>query len=208
MTSEKVLAILQHHIPEKAVNYCFTLWNEQPFVLKVTKSRQTKVGDFTSRSHALHPRITLNHDLNPFTFLITYIHEVAHLHVFVRYGNRVDPHGVEWKTEFQRLMAPVLTEAVFPPDVYSVLSAHMRNPKASSFADSELTRLLRNFDKGSHNNIFLSDLPEGSMFHLNGRYFTKGKLRRTRVLCKETKSKRHYLVPADALVSNVQLSLL
>lgn len=208
MTSEKVLAILHQHIPEKAISYCHQLWTERPFALKITKSRQTKVGDFTSRSDALHPRITLNHDLNPYTFLITYIHEVAHLHVFLEFKNRVDPHGTEWKIAFQKLLQPVLTPEIFPEEVYSVLTQHMVNPKASSFADSELTRALRNFDAGSNNNIVLADLPEGSTFHLNGRYFTKGKLKRTRILCKETKSKRNYLVPADALVNNVQLSLL
>jgi SprT protein len=208
MTSEKVLAILQQHLPEHAISYCFNLWNERPFALKITKSRQTKVGDFTSKSDALHPRITLNHDLNPFTFLITYIHEVAHLHVFLQYRNRVDPHGNEWKVTFQKLLQPVLTPEIFPEQILGVLTRHMQNPKASSFADSVLTRALRNFDKGSNTNIVLADLPEGSTFHLNGRYFTKGKLKRTRILCKETKSKRNYLVPADALVNNVQLSLL
>jgi len=208
MTHEKVLAILQCHVPEKAVAYCVSLWSEQSFALKVTKSRQSKVGDFTSRKDAQHPRITINGDLNPYTFLITYIHEVAHLHVFVRHGNRVDPHGTEWKTAFQNLMTPLLTTAVFPEDLLKVLAAHMENPKASSFADSELTRTLRNFDAGSHHHIVLADLPEGSIFNLNGRFFKKGKLRRTRILCKETNSKRHYLVPADALVTNVQLSLL
>jgi SprT protein len=208
MTSEKVLTLLHQHLPEKSVAYCYQLWNERPFALKITRSRQTKVGDFTSRSDAMHPRITLNHDLNPYTFLITYIHEVAHLHVFLQYRNRVDPHGNEWKVAFQKLLQPVLTLDIFPEEILSVLIRHVQNPKASSFADSELTRALRNFDKGNNMNIVLSDLPEGSTFHLNGRYFTKGKLRRTRILCKETKSKRHYLVPADALVNNVQLSLL
>jgi hypothetical protein len=208
MTTEKVLAILHQHIPEQAITYCHQLWTERPFALKITKSRQTKVGDFTSRSDALHPRITLNHDLNPYTFLITYIHEVAHLHVFLEFKNRVDPHGNEWKLAFQKLLQPVLTPDIFPEDIFLALNQHMLNPKASSFADSDLTRALRKFDTGSSNNIVLADLPEGSTFHLNGRYFTKGKLKRTRILCKETKSKRNYLVPADALVNNVQLSLL
>lgn len=208
MTSEKILAIFQKHLPEHAVAYCFQLWNERPFALKITKSRQSKVGDFTSRSDALNPRITLNHDLNPYTFLITYIHEVAHLHVFLQYRNRVDPHGIEWKVAFQKLLQPVLTPEIFPEEILSVLTRHMQNPKASSFADSELTRALRNFDTRSHVNIVLADLPEGSTFQLNGRFFTKGKLKRTRILCKETKSRKHYLVPADALVNNVQLSLL
>jgi hypothetical protein len=208
MRDSQVLEILQTHLPNKAVEYCFSLWKEKPFHLKITKSRQTKIGDFTSRKDALHPRITLNKDLNPFTFLITYIHEVAHLHVFLKYRNRVAPHGEHWKSAFQQLMKPVLTPEIFPEKLFDTLYNHMIDPKASSYADTELTNALRTYDEGAASHIVLSDLPEGSTFHLHGKYFTKGKLRRTRILCKETKSKRHYLVPADALVSNVQLSLL
>ncbi len=208
MTEAQVLNTLQIQLPEKAVDYAFGLWKEKPFNLKLTKSRQTKIGDFTCRDGAVHPRITLNHDLNPFTFLITYIHEVAHLHVFLEFGHRVEPHGEHWKTAFQRLLTPVLTLEIFPNKILAPLTMHMQNPKASSFADRVLTKALRAFDEQAHSDIVLSDIPEGSLFQLNGRFFKKGKLRRTRILCKEVHSKRQYLVPAEALVSNVQLSIL
>jgi hypothetical protein len=207
MTEEQVLHTLQQHVPEKAVNYCLTLWQQKPFQFKLTKSRQTKIGDFTCRTALARPRITVNNDLNPYTFLITYIHEVAHLHVYVQYGNRAEPHGLHWKAAFQQLLAPLLTSEIFPESVLGLLSQHMQNPKASSFADIILTKALRTFDAKSHTDILLSDLPDGSVFKLNGRYFKKGKLRRTRVLCKEVNTKRQYLVPAEALVSDVQLAI-
>ncbi|MBA4054173.1 MAG: transcription elongation protein SprT [Marivirga sp.] len=207
MTSDKVFTILQSHVPPSSLEYCLTLWKESPFELKITKSRQTKVGDFTSRRTKLHPRITLNNDLNPFLFLVTYVHEVAHLRVYLQFGNRVDPHGEKWKTTFTDLMVPLLWESVFPEEILHELRRHMINPKASSFADTDLTQAFRKFDKNS-NQMVLSDVPEGSIFRLQGRYFKKGKLRRTRVLCRELQSKKDYLVPADALVSDIQLSLL
>ncbi len=208
MTEVQVLNTLQIHVPEKAVDYAFGLWKEKPFKLKLTKSRQTKIGDFTCRHSSVQPRITLNHDLNSFTFLITYVHEVAHLRVFLEFGHRAEPHGERWKNAFQKLLRPVLTAEIFPDTILVPLTKHMQNPKASSFADTILTKALRSVDENAHSYIVLSDLPEGSTFQLNGRYFKKGKLRRTRVLCKEVNSKRQYLVPAEALVSNVQLSLL
>ena len=207
MKEEQVLKTLQEHLPEAAIEYCFQLWKEKPFNLKITKSRQTKIGDFTCRGTA-YPRITLNHDLNPFTFLITYIHEVAHLRVFLQFGHKAEPHGEDWKRSFQNLLHPVLAEEFFPAKILIPLLNHMQNPKASSFADVVLTKALRSFDKNAHADIVLSDLPEGSTFELNGRFFKKGKLRRTRVLCKEVNSRRQYLVPSEALVNNVQLSLL
>ena len=208
MTPEKIYSILHEHVPPTALQYCCQLWNQTPFQLKITRTRQTKVGDFTSRKNITHPRITVNHELNPFLFLITYIHEVAHLRVHLEYGNRVDPHGEEWKRSFQHLLQPVLTYDVFPEDILIGLQRHMINPKASSFADTDLTRILRKYDKDAHQYATLSDIPEGSIFRFQGRFFRKGKIRRTRVLCHEVKTKRHYLVPADVLVSGVQLSLL
>jgi hypothetical protein len=207
MNANQVFTILQSHVPASSLDYCFTLWKASPFELKITKSRQTKVGDFTSRKTKRHPRITLNNDLNPFLFLLTYVHEVAHLRVYLEFGARLDPHGEKWKTTFTDLMLPMLWETVFPDEILHELRRHMINPKASSFADTDLTQAFRKFDKDS-NQVVLSQIPEGSIFRLQGKYFKKGKLRRTRVLCRELQSRKDYLVPADALVSDVQLSLL
>lgn len=208
MNPEKIYSILQEHVPATALHYCCQLWNETPFQLKITRTRQTKVGDFTCKKSIAHPRITLNHELNPYLFLITYVHEVAHLRVHLQHGNRVDPHGEEWKRSFELLMQPMLSYDVFPENVLIELQRHMINPKASSFADTELTKILRRYDKNASQYATLSDIPEGSIFRFQGRFFKKGKIRRTRVLCHEVKTKRHYLVPADVLVSGVQLSLL
>jgi SprT protein len=208
MNSEKVLLILQQHLPPASVEYCFELWKINPFILKITKTRQSKVGDFMGKKSALHQQITLNHDLNPYLFLVTYIHEVAHLYVFLKYKKRIDPHGDEWKNAFKLLMEPMLKKAVFPDEILHVLVRHMANPKASSFADAKLTKAFRLFDKNADKHTCLSDLPEGSIFQFQDRFFKKGKLKRTRIVCNELKSKRNYLIPAEVLVTNVQLSLL
>jgi hypothetical protein len=204
----KIYSVLQAHVPATALPYCYRLWEETPFQLKITRTRQTKVGDFTSKRNIAHPRITLNHELNPYLFVITYIHEVAHLRVHLRFGNRVEPHGEEWKTCFRTLMQPALNRDIFTDDILAGLERHMANPKASSFADTDLTKVLRRYDKNADQYATLSDIPEGSIFRFQGRFFKKGKIRRTRVLCHEVKTRRHYLVPADVLVSGVQLSLL
>jgi SprT protein len=208
MNPDKVRTILQQHVPEGAITYCFALWEVNPFVLKITKSRQSKVGDFMGKKGAPHQQITLNHDLNPYLFLVTYIHEVAHLYVFLKYKKRIDPHGEEWKNAFKLLMEPMLHKSVFPDEILHVLVKHMTSPKASSFADAGLTKAFRLFDKNASQFACLSDLPEGSIFQFQDRFFKKGKLKRTRIVCHEIKSKRNYLIPAEVLVSNVQLSLL
>ncbi|MBS1680910.1 MAG: transcription elongation protein SprT [Bacteroidetes bacterium] len=207
MDLKKIVTVLDSHIPIPAVAYCTRLWQELPFTFKLRKNRQTKVGDFTCRTGKA-PQITINGDLHPYLFLMTYVHEVAHLRVHKNYGHRAEAHGLEWKIAFQNLMQPLLISEVFPEPLLSGLIKHMASPKASSFSDSELTQLFRSFDQREKGTVTLSQIPEGSVFRLQGRWFKKGKLKRTRVLCKEVNTKRQYLVPADAPVSQAQLSLL
>ncbi|MBL7877238.1 MAG: transcription elongation protein SprT [Cyclobacteriaceae bacterium] len=206
MTSLVLRNLLEQHIPASAVNYCVELWVQKPFLFKLSKKRTSKSGDFTC-IQGRNPRITINKDLHPFEFLITYVHEAAHHHVHKNYGFRAEAHGTEWKRTFQELLAPLLTENVFPKDLLGCLSQHMSNPKASTYSDSDLTKLLRSKDPRTAMATLLSELPEGSVFDLNGRWFKKGKLQRTRVLCLEVKSKRQFLVPADVPVGHAQLSI-
>lgn len=207
MQEREVLTILHKHLPDAAVDYCHSLWKASPFHLKITNSRHSKAGDFYCSNKQEIPRITLNNDLNPYLFLLTYVHEVAHLYVFNQHNRNIAPHGREWKHTFQQLLQPLLQPAFFPEPALTLLIRHMQNPKASSFADAALTKALRSFDPKAVEDITVSDLPEGSLFVLRGKHFKKGKLRRTRFLCHEIKSKRQYLVPAEALVEKVQLSL-
>ncbi|MBL7842870.1 MAG: SprT-like domain-containing protein [Cyclobacteriaceae bacterium] len=206
MTAEQVQTILSQHIPQQAISYCLRLWKENPFIFRITKSRQTKIGDFTCKPGE-RVRITINEDLNPYLFLTTYVHEVAHYHVHHQVGNRAEPHGDLWKQTFQRLLEPVLNNSVFPEQLLTLLSQHMQQPMASTFADVALTKAFRQYDHNVDTHLVLSSLGEGSVFQLNGRYFKKGKLKRTRFLCQEVKSKKQYLVPAEALVNNAQLTL-
>jgi SprT protein len=197
---------IQPYLPAATLDYCTQLWEQNPFHFHLSKKRISKSGDFTCR-HGDVPRITVNRDLTPLEFLITYIHEVAHLHVHKVYGFKAEAHGEEWKQKFQQLMAPVLYDTIFPEPILNCLRQHMQNPKASTYADGELTRLLHQGDPRTAKYVYLADLPEGSLFDLNGKWFRKGKLKRTRVLCTEVKSKRQFLVPADAPVGHAQLTL-
>ena len=207
ISAEKLNSILHHHIPAAAVQYCFHLWSEKRFGFKLRKSRQSKVGDFSCK-HGQTPQITVNEDLHPYLFLITYVHEVAHLHVHEQYGHKAEAHGEEWKNSFRELLLPVMTPEIFPEKILRGLKRHMVNPKASTYSDSEMTELLRDADPKWSRATLLSEIPEGSLFGLHGKWFRKGALQRTRVLCLELKTKRKYLVPVDMPVENAQLSLL
>lgn len=192
----KLLEILTHHLPEKAVPYCVDLWKKEPFKFQIAANRKTKLGDFRYRSDRPIQTITINRDLNTYQFLLTFIHEVAHLHAFQKYGRTISPHGKEWKSTFQELMDPLFNLQAFPRDLAIPLRNHLKNPKATSSSDLFLVKEMSKYDQNPEalQEIFLSDLMPGKRFLLSGREFEKGKSRRTRVVCVEIKTGNNFLI--------------
>ena len=202
-TSGKLKEILEIHLPKSALSYCIALWTETPFSFSVKKPRASKLGDFRYRKDQKIQTITINADLNPYQFLLTYIHEVSHLRTFQKFGIHHSPHGKEWKKSFQDLMLPLLSDSVFPKDILIPLKRHMRNPAASSSRDLFLMKEMSKYDAYANQSApyFLSDLAPGSIFQVAGRKFKKGETRRTRVLCEEINSGKKYLISRLAKVT-------
>ncbi|UJP65551.1 SprT-like domain-containing protein [Mongoliitalea daihaiensis] len=202
---ERFLKAFNKYLPTEAVPYCYELWKEKPFTFQITKERSTKLGDFRYHQNRRIQTITINHNLNPFQFLITFLHEVAHLHTYEAYGVKVKPHGIEWKIKFQDLMLPMCTEKVFPKDILIPLGKYMQNPKASTGTDHRLIKALRAYDSNRDNTlIFLMDLDTGSEFILRERKFIKKETKRTRILCEEVPSGNRYLISGRAEVFPVE----
>ena len=181
-------------MPENATGYCVKCWKEDPFSFKVTRQRKSKLGDYRFNRETGNHEITVNGNLNPYVFLITFLHEVAHLKHYIKYKNNGTPHGYLWKNIFQDLMRPVLTDTIFPRAVLNHLENHMKNPKASSQSDPVLSRSLRQYDLQKHvPDVYLEDLSDGDSFIFKGRAFTKIRRRRTRSLCRDDSTGRKYL---------------
>lgn len=194
------LNIFQKYVPEKAALYCHDLWTHYGFRFKITRSRKTKLGDYRYVRELKRHIITVNHDLNPFQFLVTYIHEVAHLITFEKYQHSVKPHGAEWKSSFRELMKPVITPSVFPVDLIEALNKYISNPKASSCADPALFRAMSVYDENVNNEQLLSDIGIGQVFKFQNRYFQKELTKRTRSVCLELRTGKKFLIPEVASV--------
>jgi hypothetical protein len=205
MSSPELLRLFRKHLPESAVPYCLQLWEETPFHFFVKKPRNTKLGDFRFRRDQSIQTITLNADLNSYQFLLTLIHEIAHLRVFVQHGSAHAPHGPEWKAKFKQLLEPMLSESTFPRDILVPLKLHMRNPSASSARDLFLMKEMSKYElaESQENTFFLADLAPQTHFELAGRKFKKGETRRTRILCEELGTGKKYLVSRIARVSKL-----
>ena len=184
------MSIFYSFVPEKS-NKLLQCWvDELKVTVKILTPRKTKLGDFKVRGNQMS--ITVNNNLNKYSFLITLTHELAHAFVFKKYQNRLKPHAKSWQLTFKSLMLNFLTPDFFPEDILKVLSRHMISPKASTFSDLELVRVLKKYDQFT--SVTISDLAVGDSFKIaNGKIFVKGEKIRKRYKCIEYKTNKTYL---------------
>ncbi len=162
--------------------------------LTITRERKTVLGDFRNAHLGKNHRISVNGTLNPYSFLITLLHELAHLFTYERHGHRVQAHGQEWKNEFSKILSHFLDKKIFPADIQQTLFKTLQNPAASSCADASLLRVLHQYDKKKDGVILIETLPQGAVFKIKGgRVFTKEEQIRKRFKCKEVATGKMYL---------------
>ena len=187
------------YIPDNAKQQVKELLAIDNLVVKVKTERKTKHGDYRELPNGKH-QITINANLNPYRFLITLIHEIAHFEAFSKYGRFIKPHGKEWKHTFQYLMLPFLRPDIFPSALLPLLAKHFKSPKASSDTDTQLALALRQYDE-PNDKAYVFEVPLGHNFKLyNGRIFKKGNKRRKRYECVEVNSGKLYLFNPNAEV--------
>lgn len=194
--TEQQLEILRKYFPQAAVASVADWIPRYGVFLSVTRPRTTKHGDFTlSPVRGMH-RITVNGSLGPYAFLLTFVHELAHLLVLERYGARVGPHGPQWKDTFRTLMLSLDLRAIYPPDVLAPLADYLKNPRASSDRHTALALALGRYAQGSERDSepMVCQLPAGTRFLFRGgREFVLGEKRRRLYLCTDVTSGRQYL---------------
>lgn len=201
----KQIVLLSKFFPDDYTAEVAYNWiQEYKFRFVISKARSSKFGDYRPPfdQQPFH-RISVNHNLNKYAFLITFCHEVAHLIVWSKHRGTVQPHGAEWKTTFSQLLFQFMEKNVFPLDVNAALVKSIENPKASSCTDINLFKVLSKYDANPATH--LSDIPQGSVFKMNtGRVFEKGIKKRTRYLCKDLSNNKQYWINGIADVEVVK----
>ena len=194
---------IEPFVPPTSVTLLSKYLQQWEVNLVITRKRVTKHGDFRALHEGGH-QITVNEMPNPYRFLITTLHEIAHLVAYKNFGRTIKPHGKEWKITYKKIMLPFLTPNIFPEALLEILQSHFRNPKASSDADFKLVMALNKFDPVNEKN-YIFELERGEVFEIhNGRRFIRGKKRVKRYECREVDTRRMYLFSPHAQVIKIE----
>jgi len=162
--------------------------------LTITKKRQTLLGDYRHPVPGRSHRISVNGNLNPYAFLITLLHELAHLITFEQFGPRVSAHGAQWKKCYGVLLTELLSQVALPAELQVEVKRSLKNPAASSCAEESLMRVLKKYDTPKAGSFLLEQLQQGESFKIaDGRVFVKGEKLRKRYKCLEQRSGALYL---------------
>jgi SprT protein len=191
---------LQEYLPPGTGDAVMAYLHQYKVHMTIARERKSILGDYRHRTQEANHRISVNGNLNTYAFLITLLHEIAHLLTFEQYGRRVQAHGREWKTIFGQLLQQFLSAGaggqpkVFPPDIEKELLLSLKNPAASSCAEDGLLRVLRKYDQGGGKFVLVEELPLHSLFRIkDGRIFQKGEQMRKRFKGMEVKTGKIYL---------------
>lgn len=185
---------LQDYLPAGTFEPVLNYLRQYKVHLTVAKERKSILGDYRHRTHNDNHRISVNGNLNKYSFLITILHELAHLLTFEQFGNKIMAHGQEWKMIYAQLLDQFLKHHTFPTDIERELLISLQNPAASSCAEDGLLRVLRKYDAAGSKFQLVEEIATNSIFRTNdGREFQKGKKLRKRFQCKEISSGKIYL---------------
>lgn len=192
-----------NYFPESSILMIYSFFEQEDFIFKITRSRISKKGDFKYSPFSKFVQITINSDLNPFEFLLVFLHELAHYFVYKNYSKWCKPHGEEWKFEYRRLIIKTVETVILPKDIKDTFINHLSKIKAGSCQDTLLTQVLMKYDKREDNLTILANIPENSVFEFRNRKFRKHQKQRTRIRCTDLFNLKTYLIHQSALVKPV-----
>jgi len=195
---EHPLHALANYLPDGAFEPVVQLIHQYKVHLTVTRERKSVLGDYRHPFLGSNHKITVNGNLNKYEFLITLLHELAHLLCFEQYRNRVEAHGKEWKNIYGSLLKAFIDLDFFPEDIRKSLKKTLLNPAATANGETALLLVLRRYNPVQKAGVVvLAHLADGTLFkEIKGRTFKKIKLRRKRIECVEIATGNIYLFSA------------
>ncbi len=192
--SARSLAAIRPHISAAWVAPLAKILRRVPVLVRIAGRRKSKHGDHRLAAGKGYSIISVNNSGNPWQFVLTLLHELAHAEVAHECGAKAAPHGREWKTAFRRLLTGHLD--LFPADLQPAVADYARHPLYSTSSHPQLAAALRCHDTTDHRPT-VAELEDGEQFTLDGRLvLTRQRLLRKRYLCTAADGKEYHVSPA------------
>jgi hypothetical protein len=206
MKQETSLNFLEQFLPQGTFEQIAPFFKSHTIHLTLTHERKSVLGDYRNPTpDKPYHRISINATLNKYSFLITLLHELAHLFTYVHFKNTVSPHGKEWKTQFRHILIPYMGKRIFPGDVEKALHAYLHNPAASTCTDAQLYKALYRYDDKKPGFKLIDDLGLNQQFETeDGRVYEKLEQLRTRSRCRDLKTGKVYFFQGIVEVKHIR----
>ena len=190
---------LEKYLPENTLPFLKNWFGEFYLHIKITRGRNSKLGDYRKKPDKSH-QITINSTLQPQLFFFVLTHELAHLIAFEKYGNRISPHGAEWKTTFRIMLLESIS--IYSDDLKPIILQFSKSPKANFMASPDLVKYFHIEDYEDETS-YIEDLSIGDQFiYKKQRYIIEEK-RKKNYLCNQLESGKKYIFKPLARVEKL-----
>lgn len=192
---------LEKYLPENTLPFLKNWFGEHYIHIKITRGRNSKLGDYRRMPDKSH-QITVNSTLQPQLFFFVLTHELAHLLAFEKFGNRIAPHGIEWKHTFRDMLLESIE--IYEEDLKPIITKFSLSPKANFMASPDLVRYFH-IENLEENHYFIEQLEVGNKFiYRQQTYIIQKKLKKN-YICKNLSNGKNYIFKPLAKVEKTDI---
>lgn len=193
------ISLLEKYLPNYSLPYLKEWFGDYSIHIKITRGRNSKLGDYRKMPDKSH-QITLNSTLQPQLFFFVLTHELAHLLAFENFGNRISPHGVEWKNTFSKMLSESIS--VYDEDLKPIILKFLKSPKANFMASPDLVRYFHIEDYEDESS-YIEDLEIKDQFTYRKQIYIIEEKRKKNYLCTQLETDKKYIFKPLARVEKI-----
>ena len=194
------ISLLEKYLPENTLPYLKKWFGEHPIHIKITRGRNSKLGDYRKMPDQSH-QITINSTLQPPLFFFVLAHELAHLLAFENCGHRISPHGSEWKNTFRTMLLESIS--IFDDDLKPIILKFAKSPKANFMSSPELVRYFHIEDYEDETS-YIEDLNINDHFMYRKQIYIIDEKRKKNYLCTQLDTDKKYIFKPLARVEKIR----
>lgn len=193
------ISLLEKYLPDDCLPHLKKWFGDYSIHIKITKGRKSKLGDYRRMPDQSH-HITINSTLQPQLFFFVLTHELAHLLAFANFGNRISPHGAEWKNTFSTMLQESIS--IYADDLKPVILKFLKSPKANFMSSPELVRYFHIEDYEDESS-YIEDLDLKDHFVYRKQLYSLDEKRKKNYLCTQLETDKKYIFKPLARVKKI-----